>query len=173
MFSCCKRHKAKDIIIMQQDSIENKIAELRLTLAGLIGELRTTRDNYSKRAIEMSNLRTAFEITEEYKEASYLLNKALDNKIYLEAKVREIGVEIYNLTQDKDVYNNLVRERDITDFNYDYDAMLEWCVDRKIFLKLDESTLKKYLRTVSKNLPKGVTIEVKPQIIVASDLTSI
>lgn len=86
-----------------------------------------------------------------------------------ESALRELAIQEYNDTGIKALAEG-VGVREVTNYEYDPAEALEWAVEHKMALKLDETAFKKIVKATP--LP-FVNATIKPQATIAPDLKAI
>lgn len=136
--------------------------------------LSATRKRYAQLKQQLQDKREDFDrsisdliLTKEETE------KSLEN---IERQIRQYAMQVYTQTQEKDIYEGKVKERDVTDITLNYENALKWCMDHALFLKVDDKSLITFLRAQLKEgvlpeaLDKLATIKHTQQITITNKL---
>jgi len=101
------------------------------------------------------------------------LNEVYQEEANLETQIHELALALYQQDPEhkKNVYPH-IKERDVTKFEIVNEEFCKnWCIEHKLFLKVDEKALVTYLRSLKGvGVPQFVTVTIEPTITISTEL---
>ena len=124
-----------------------------------------------QKAVELKNQRNI--LLEEWNKANQVLFDALTQAgaevAEVEDRLRELTLRAYAETGDKAPAIG-VGIREVTKYAYDPKTALNWAIEHKMALKLDETKFKNHVKA---DPPDFVTVTTEPQATIATNLETI